>query len=100
MARFFAGLNREVANIVELQHYVELEDKVHMAMKMERQLKQRVVSRFGAATPSVLHHHGKQVEGMMKNQKFKISSSQSRRRKTWPILVRVNLIHNLLEVVK
>jgi hypothetical protein len=26
MARFLSGLNRDVANIVELQHYVEVED--------------------------------------------------------------------------
>ena len=36
MARFLNGLNRDIANIVELQHYVELEDMVHMAMKVER----------------------------------------------------------------
>jgi len=36
MARFLNGLNRE--NVVELQHYVELEDMVHMATKVERQL--------------------------------------------------------------
>ena len=46
MVRFLAGLNREIANIVELQHYVELEDMVHMAMKVERQLKRRGSSRF------------------------------------------------------
>ncbi|WOK94284.1 hypothetical protein Cni_G02986 [Canna indica] len=28
MARFFYGLNREIADVVELQHYVELEDMV------------------------------------------------------------------------
>ena len=28
MARFLAGLNREIQNLVELQHYVELEDMV------------------------------------------------------------------------
>ncbi|KAI4313094.1 hypothetical protein MLD38_037866 [Melastoma candidum] len=33
MARFICGLNREIANVVELQHYVELEEVVHMAMK-------------------------------------------------------------------
>ena len=32
------GLNRDIANVVELQHYVELEDMVHMATKVERQL--------------------------------------------------------------
>ena len=35
MARFLNGLNRDIANVVELQHYVELEDMVHMAIKVE-----------------------------------------------------------------
>lgn len=35
----FCGLNREIANVVELQHYVKIEDVVHVAMKVERQLK-------------------------------------------------------------
>ena len=52
MARYLASLNQEITNVVELQHYVELEDMVHMAMKVERQLKRRVSSRFGVATPS------------------------------------------------
>ncbi|GKV47177.1 hypothetical protein SLEP1_g54096 [Rubroshorea leprosula] len=39
MARFLHSLNHDIANVVELQHYVELEDMVHMAMKVERQLK-------------------------------------------------------------
>uniref|UniRef100_A0A2N9IK70 CCHC-type domain-containing protein n=1 Tax=Fagus sylvatica TaxID=28930 RepID=A0A2N9IK70_FAGSY len=33
MARFLSGLNRNIANVIELQHYVEIEDMVHMAMK-------------------------------------------------------------------
>jgi hypothetical protein len=36
MARFLNGLNWDIANVVELQHYVELEDMVHMATKVER----------------------------------------------------------------
>ncbi|PKI58105.1 hypothetical protein CRG98_021484 [Punica granatum] len=39
MVQFICGLNREIANVVELQHYVEIDDVVHMAMKVERQLK-------------------------------------------------------------
>jgi hypothetical protein len=39
MARFLNGLNQSIANVVELQHYVELEDMVHMATKVERQLR-------------------------------------------------------------
>ena len=35
MARFLNGLNWDIANMVELQH-VELEDMVHMAIKVEQ----------------------------------------------------------------
>ena len=41
MVRFLVGLNREIQNVVELQHYVELEDMVHMAIKLENQVKRR-----------------------------------------------------------
>ena len=41
MTRFLNGLNHEVVNVVELQHYVELEDMVYMAIKMKRQIKRR-----------------------------------------------------------
>ena len=41
MARFLAGLNRQIQNVVELQHYVELEDMVHMVIKIENQVKRR-----------------------------------------------------------
>ena len=41
MARFLNRLNQDIANVVELQHYVELEDTVHLATKMERQLKRK-----------------------------------------------------------
>jgi hypothetical protein len=27
------GLNRDIANVVELQHYIELQDKIYMAIK-------------------------------------------------------------------
>ena len=41
MAKFLNGLNWDIVNVVELQHYVELEDMVHMAIKVERQLKRK-----------------------------------------------------------
>ena len=41
MARSLNGLNRDLANVVELQHYVKLEDMVHMAIKVERWLKRK-----------------------------------------------------------
>ena len=36
MACFFGGLNKEIADRVELQHYVELEELVHLAIKVEK----------------------------------------------------------------
>ncbi|XP_052487981.1 uncharacterized protein LOC128041720 [Gossypium raimondii] len=41
MARFLAGLNRDIANMVELQHYVDIVDMVHVAIKVEKQLKRK-----------------------------------------------------------
>ena len=45
MARFLAGLNREIANVIELQHYIEVVDMVHMAIKVEKQLKRKGTTR-------------------------------------------------------
>lgn len=39
MARFLHGLNFEIRDRVEMYHYVEIEDMVHMAVKIEKQLK-------------------------------------------------------------
>ena len=36
MVRFLAGLNRDIWYIVKLQHYMELKDLVHLAMKVEK----------------------------------------------------------------
>ncbi|KAL5787573.1 hypothetical protein ACOSP7_004522 [Xanthoceras sorbifolium] len=47
MARFRNGLHRDIANVVELQHYVELTDMVHMAIKVEQQLKRKGSTRVG-----------------------------------------------------
>ncbi|KAL4367847.1 hypothetical protein GQ457_05G022420 [Hibiscus cannabinus] len=37
MTRFLNGLNTDIANVVELQHYIELDEMVHMAIKVQRQ---------------------------------------------------------------
>ncbi|XP_062113069.1 uncharacterized protein LOC133824216 [Humulus lupulus] len=52
MARFLTGLNRDIANVVELQHYVELDDMLHMAIKMERQLKRKGSTKMGQRSGS------------------------------------------------
>ncbi|XP_052288665.1 uncharacterized protein LOC127899347 [Citrus sinensis] len=49
MARFLNGLNREIGDKVELQHYMEIEEIVHKAIKIEQQLKRRGNTR---ATPN------------------------------------------------
>ena len=36
IARFLNGLNQDIANVVELQHYMELKDMVYMAIKVKR----------------------------------------------------------------
>ena len=51
MARFLVGLNRGIQNVVELQHYVEFEDIVHMAIMIENQVKRRGSSNT-RSTPS------------------------------------------------
>jgi uncharacterized protein (DUF2249 family) len=46
MARFLSGLNRDIAHVVELHHYEEVEDMVHMAMKVERYLQRKRAVRY------------------------------------------------------
>jgi hypothetical protein len=41
MSRFLNGLNRDIANVVELQSCVELEELVYLAIKVEGQLKRK-----------------------------------------------------------
>ena len=41
MSRFLNGFNRDIANVVELQSYVDLEELVHLSIKVERQLKRK-----------------------------------------------------------
>lgn len=39
MVRFLNGLDHDIDNIIQLQHYIELEDMVYKAKKVERQVK-------------------------------------------------------------
>jgi len=47
MARFLHDLNREIADIVELQHYVQLTDMAHQAIKVEEQFKRKGLANRG-----------------------------------------------------
>jgi hypothetical protein len=64
MARFLLGLNREIHDKVEMQHYVELEDMVHMAIKVEQQLKRGGGTRAGhnSSSTSWKSSHAKPLE--------------------------------------
>ncbi|KAJ4728667.1 Mutant gag-pol polyprotein [Melia azedarach] len=50
MARFISGLNKEIADVVDL-HYVEMEELLHKSIKVEKQLKSKEF-RFGSASNS------------------------------------------------
>jgi hypothetical protein len=41
MVRFFNGLNRKIANVIEYLTLCEVEDMVYIATKVERQLKRK-----------------------------------------------------------
>ena len=41
LARFMGGLNREIANLVELHHYDHLEEMLQMAQKVKKQFKRK-----------------------------------------------------------
>ena len=46
MVRFIGGLKKEITNVVELQHYVEMEYLLHKSIQVERQLKAKSTSEF------------------------------------------------------
>ncbi|KMQ77139.1 hypothetical protein BPMI_01675c [Candidatus Burkholderia pumila] len=41
MARFLGGLRKEIANVVEMQDYGDVEEMYQKALKVERQLKEK-----------------------------------------------------------
>ncbi|RDY00592.1 hypothetical protein CR513_16210, partial [Mucuna pruriens] len=52
MVRFIGGLKREIGDVVELQHYMEIEDLLHKAIQVERQLKSKSSSKFASSSSS------------------------------------------------
>ncbi|KAJ9701225.1 hypothetical protein PVL29_006532 [Vitis rotundifolia] len=71
MARFLNELNRDIANVVELQHYVELEDMVHMAIKVERQLKRKKTQSFqNLGSSASWRSNGRKDEGVVFKSKI------------------------------
>nr|XP_018622474.2 uncharacterized protein LOC104085024 isoform X1 [Nicotiana tomentosiformis]XP_033509005.1 uncharacterized protein LOC104085024 isoform X2 [Nicotiana tomentosiformis] len=54
MARFLNGLNREIADVVELQRYVTLDEIVELAVKVEGQNKRRQQSSSWRSRPTTI----------------------------------------------
>ncbi|RDX94082.1 hypothetical protein CR513_23572, partial [Mucuna pruriens] len=52
MARFIGGLKKEIVDVVELQHYMDIEELLHKAIQVERQLKSKSSSRFTSSSNS------------------------------------------------
>ncbi|XP_033139353.1 uncharacterized protein LOC117130859 [Brassica rapa] len=50
MARFLGGLNREIQDNVEMQHYLEMEEMLHKAILVEQQVKRKGHSRGNYGT--------------------------------------------------
>jgi hypothetical protein len=77
MARFLHGLNREIADIVEMQHYVELTDMVHQAIKVEKQFKRKGLARRGQpmATTNPWKTTPKRDEQLQNKPKFEPSKN-------------------------
>ena len=70
MARFLNMLNRDIANVVELQHYVELEDMVHTTIKVERQLKRKGTRSFqNPGSSASWRSNGRKDEGVVSKSK-------------------------------
>ena len=69
MATFFNDLNHDITNIVELQHYVEMEDLLHMMIKVECRLRKkgnRSNTNFGQSSSSWKSNWRKDVVGTSK----------------------------------
>ncbi|RDY14835.1 Tf2-8, partial [Mucuna pruriens] len=52
VARFIGGLKKEIVDVVELQHYMEIEDLLHKAIQVERQLKSKSSYKFASSSSS------------------------------------------------
>ena len=46
MPKFIGGLKKEIVDVVELQHYVEMEDLLHKCIHAERQLTAKSTFKF------------------------------------------------------
>ena len=50
MTRFIGCLKKDIVDVVELQHYVEMEDLLHKFIQVERQLKAKSTPKFASTS--------------------------------------------------
>lgn len=63
------GLNSDIANVVQLLHYVEWEDMVHMAIKVNRHLKGKGVAKYSSSSnPPLELKWGSNIEFVSKSK--------------------------------
>ncbi|RDY11947.1 hypothetical protein CR513_03316, partial [Mucuna pruriens] len=76
MFRFIGGLKKMIADVVELQHYMEIEDLLHKAIQLERQLKSKSSSKFASFSSSSWRSNWKNNK-VVKNHKEDVKAKYS-----------------------
>ncbi|RDX73637.1 hypothetical protein CR513_46727, partial [Mucuna pruriens] len=80
MARFIRGLKKEIVDVVELQHYMEIEDLLHKEIQVQRQLKSKSSSKFASSSSSSWRsnwNNNKVVTNPKEDVKAKYSSTKN-----------------------
>ncbi|KAF7810679.1 Transposon Ty3-I Gag-Pol polyprotein [Senna tora] len=91
MARFLNGLNKDIADIVDLHHYVELENMVHMAIKVENSSSAKVFQNSILEQVLRLNKIGRRVKELSNRRPLKAKKKLHQR-------VKVSMIPKLLEI--
>ena len=86
MAHFLNGLNKEIAYVMELHPYMELEDMYHMALKVEQQLKGRTFKSHVTTTTSNWKSKWKESEKSTSKPKFEKKGKEGRSSKQAEVL--------------
>ncbi|RDX94971.1 hypothetical protein CR513_22565, partial [Mucuna pruriens] len=78
MARFIGGLTNEIVDVVKLHHYMEIEDLLHKAIQVERQLKSKSSSKFSLSSWRSNWKNNKVVTNSKEEVKAKYSNAPTK----------------------